>query len=1239
MNIRFDKRHILGIAASCIGAACALAQISVMTRTSSAPALQPDETRTARNTPVHAKQPQPERAIRSYAASDTEGPITILDKIPALDDDISKYVVADIDNDDYTWTLENNRFEGKYFELQSFESSGNFNDWLFIPVEIPVSGGDLNLSLRAATSYDSPPHGFKICLGNASTPEAMTFEITDVAGFNTNGTSWSKAKTVEAKAKGPEAGQYWLGIHAYSQQAAYRLWIKDISLTVTPSSAPSTGPNGEIFEMHPTEEEFAACTLIDGNEDGCVMSWWVHEDLNGNLLDWPIYYNSYQSSHSPAASSDADEWLITPAIDFPDAEKLYTVSIDAASTRGYGSEAFEIVMAKSTTLEAMRQGRTILDEPAITAPDFVACSSRFGIPEAGKWHVGIHIKSQLDAGWRIALKNLKICITETSSCIPGICTGLSVKPDPKGALKATVEFAMPSIYINDAEIPASEELEAEISTPAGKKTVKGTRGEPVSVTVDAVEGTNVVDVTVRNTNGAGQTSRKVVRCGIDTPVDPVVTTRVSDDNTTINLTWEPVSQGQNGGVVDPDGVKYNIYEYLTDGQTSGWYPLKKGLTDCKFEYSPGNTEQNLYQLQVSASNEKGESTGSITSYSSAVLGTPHKLPMSETFPNGGMKYSGLLLDYPDETYTAQWALDNPSNVGISGGPDYALMCLVMEMGNEGKGYVELPKFSTEGCSKVRLKILSYICNATPNTVIKIHSTEGRAEAETLGTIDTTTGQGWCELAYDLPEKYMDNGWNVISFDVNCEHAGQVFVIGEAHIYESKAHDLAVTRTDMPAYVRLGEEVEFKAFVENRGYQEVAAPALKAELLESGKLMRNVDISFTPATLSENQNAEYTGKIMLGNADMEGKDLTLRLSIDANDEVADNDAISVDFRTGIGGRPVAADLTATLGANEKDVIIEWSNPHADGYVENQEAYPHGFYEGRIGVWKNLDCDRASTYHTESFNIPDAGLPKAFQVVNTVLCGMNGMQQPSGDQFLMVFCPEGGQADDWLVSPEVKGGSEVKFFMTSLATQYEESIEVMVSTTDDELDSFKPLETFVTKAAGWNLYEVKLPEDAKHFALHYVSNDKFGLCIDDIVYSPVSPETEITGWNIYRDGNAIQSGHPSTVFTDANASESVHAYNVAAVGRHNGVEIEFPLSVTVKSPKSGAVEDVSTDERNISVADGILTVHGCDGLPVEIISLAGLKVYGIESAPAKVEKRLDSGVYIVRIDGKSLKATVR
>ncbi len=165
----------------------------------------------------------------------------------------------------------------------------------------------------------------------------------------------------------------------------------------------------------------------------------------------------------------------------------------------------------------MRQGRTILDELGDNGTRLRRTPSRFGIPEAGKWHVGIHIKSQLDAGWRIALKNLKICITETSSCIPGICTGLSVKPDPKGALKATVEFATPPSTSMTPRYRRQRNLKLKYQ-PRPEKDCKGTRGEPVSVTVDAVEGTNVVDVTVRNTNGAGQTSGKVVRCGIDTPV-------------------------------------------------------------------------------------------------------------------------------------------------------------------------------------------------------------------------------------------------------------------------------------------------------------------------------------------------------------------------------------------------------------------------------------------------------------------------------------------------------------------------------------------------------------------------------------------------------------------------------------------------------------------------------------------------------------------------------------------------
>lgn len=1235
------KKNIFMVSGLCAAALCLFAQTGMFTRISSARTDALTNTKAAKSAVVRpASQEAGAHAMRVHAPEADGEETVVIDNLPSLDDNMSNYVVADLNDDKYEWEYYQKKWGGTvedaWFEISVSSYGKTADDWLFIPFELPVSGGTLNLSFQAVTSY-SDGHYFSVCYGNAATPEAMSTQMVSKENFGTGGTSWTKGQTIEASSQGPEAGKYWLGIHLTSPTGGYKLWIKDITLSVKAKSIPSVGPGGEIFEMHPTEEEFASCTVIDGNGDGNKFSSWIHNDLNGDFLDWAIYYNS---KDAPAASSDADEWLITPAVDFFDPEKIYSVSIDASTTSTYGSEAFEVVLAKEPTLESMRAGRVVLDEPALASKEFTTCSSRFGIPGAGMYHIGIHVKSDIDLGWRIAFKDLKVCITEQTAHVPGVCTDLSAVPDPHGALRANVGFRMPTVYVNDGVIPSDETLEADVVTPAGKKTVTGMPGEAVSATVDAVEGTNVVEVVVRNAKGVGQTARQAVCCGLDSPVDPVVVSVVSDDNMSLTLNWDPVSKGQNGGVVDPDGVKYNIYEYIYDGTISGWFPVKKGLTERTYTYRAASSTQTLCQLQVSAVNEKGESLGSLESYASAILGTPHKLPMNETFAGGQMKYAGLLLDYPDETYTAEWALDSPANVGITGGPAYALMCLVMEIGNEGKGYVELPKFSTQGCEKVSLRILTYICSATPTTTVRIHSSEGRGNGVVLGVIDTSTGEGWCELTYEIPAEYEGKSWNVVSFDVNCEHAGQVFVLAETDIYETKAFDLALVRSDMPSYVRLGDEAEFKAYVENKGYNAVQAPAMKAELCESGNVLREVEMAFSPVSLAASEKAEYTGKIAFDNADMLGKELTLRLGIDSADEEKDNNTLSSGVRVGLGELPIADNLQTALAANGRDVELSWEDPYAEGVVENVEAYPHGFYGGEMGSWRNLDFDRANTYRTENYNIPDAGLPKAFQAVNCHMSGMDGMNQPSGDQFFMVFCPEGGQADDWLISPEVKGGSKMSFQLTPLAAQYPESIEVMVSTTDGDVDSFKTIETIKTGNPGWKEYSFTLPADAKYFAIHYCSNDQFGLCIDDIVYSPVAPEIEITGWNVYKEGALLQEGIDATRYTDNTVKDSnVYHYNVAAVGKRKGVEMVFPLSATVESPRNWSVDELGADGWRVIASDGMLTVEGCEGLPIEIMDIAGIRVYGIGAAPAKVEKSLCRGVYVVRVDGKSLKVAVR
>lgn len=1235
MQNKLDKRMLFGSALLCAGAVCLCAQTDIFTRSSAERTCLPESTKAARTARLGSESS--DRSMHVNAAPDQNEPTTLLDRLPGLEDDMANYTLADVNGDGTTWTFEQQKYGGEttssYFQLQYADSH---EDWLFIPVEIPAVAGDLAFSMFAATQSKFAKFDIRVCVGNAATPEAMTAELVNRSNYYSTSTSWDYVKTpIEGNVAAPCAGQCWIGIKAASSGTSGYLRMRDISLTFTPPAGPPVGPNGEVFEMIPTEDDFNRCTVIDGNGDGCVITYYGQPD--SERFDWPIYYNN--KTQEPRATSDADEWLVMPAFSMTDTSKAYTVSIEAATTMTTMVESFQIVLAKTADLEGMRTGKVIMDEPVVTNQNYETYSSKFGISEAGEYHIGIHVTSPLLSGWRIGMRNVKVCVTENSSEIPESPSALTVTPDPEGALKAKVDFVMPSNYINGSAMPADERLEAEIVTPSETRTFSSFPGADVSETLDALEGVNPVSVTVRNANGDGLSSKGVVRCGADIPTNPVVSSSVSDDNMELVLRWEPVTVGVNGGVVPQSTLKYNVYKYLENSDNSGWYPVKQGLTECEYSYRPDSPVQNLHSLMVSAVNDKGESEGDMVSYASAVLGTPHTLPMNETFPNGNMKYPGLLIDYPDESYTALWALDSPENLGISGGPAYALMCLVQEVGATGKGYMELPKFSTEGHSKVRVRFLSYICVATPYTVIKAYSSDGRDNAVVLGTVDASTGEGWCELVYDLPERFLDKKWVTVSVDIDCTGAGQAFVIGEADVYERKAKDLVLAHTDLPSYVRLGDEVEFRAFVENRGYTDVTAPEMKAEILEAGQVIGNIDMSFSPVTLTENAKTEYTGRITFDNADFAGKDLSVALSIDPDDEEKANDVLEVALRVGIGSMPVAGELNARRSEGGK-VVIDWPDPYMSGLVENMEAYPHGFYDAEMGVWKNMDFDRAYTYVTERYNIPDAGQPKAFQTVNTALSGMTGMGQPSGDQFLMVFCPEGSVADDWLISPEVEGGSKFSFHMTSLSGQYAESLEVLVSTTDIEIDSFRPVKTITTDRAGWELYEIELPANAKYFALHYMSDDKFGLCIDDIIYCPLAPETEITGWNIYRDGSVIKSAHDDTTFTDTTALDTEsYEYNVAATGIHNGVEMLFPLSATVKVSAGNAVEDVSADSWHIVAADGYVAVEGCRGMSVDIMDINGRNVFATEAAPETLRLRLAGGIYVVRVDGKSCKVLVR
>lgn len=1239
MNKKILSSIVLGATVSCAVATGILADSFEFVRSSGSPAAVLDNTKAARNSSL---RPAAAATItdKNILADDEGESVILLDNVPAYQEKIYNYVVNDLNNDNYTWTIENNTWDAySYLEIYPYYNGEDLNDWVFIPFEVPDGGGKISLSLLASTSY-SNGHNFKIAIGKDSDPSAMTTELASREDYGTSGLGWTYVKEpIEGSAIVADGGKYWLGILATSKKDAYKLRMRDITLTLSPAAVTPPATPGDVFTMHPTEDEFAACTVIDGNNDGCKITYDVHEGLDGSTFDWPIAYNK---AKSPAATADADEWIITPAVTLTEINRLYTASIEADATTNVASESFQIVIAKAADIASMRAGKIIMNEPYVTGNGYMPYSSKFGITEPGDYYFGIHITSTLDEGWRLMLRNFTVTLTDMSSDIPAACTDLTLTPDATGELQLTAEFNLPTTYINGTEIPSSETIQAEIATSAATETVSGAPGQRVSKTLQAADGSNVVTVTPFNDNGKGIELKGVVVCGIGVPSNPLVSSSVSDDNMSLQLSWEPVSTSASGGVINPENTVYNIYQYTTSDNVGQWVCIEQNVTECKYTYTVADETQQLYQLMVSAKNEKGESEGGQESYASAMLGKPHEMPVNENFPDKSMKYSGLLIDYPEDNYTAEWALDSPSLVGASGGPEYALICLCLDASSLGYGYAELPKISTIGCSKPRVRLLTYINSSTPETTIRIHSTEGRGNGVVLGVITPASGEGWSEITYDIPERYYNKSWIVISADVKCESTEQMFILGEYNVYESVANDLALTQLTAPSYVTLGNDLEFKATLQNRGTNNAVTPELKAQIYVDDEPVSTIDLTHTAATLGENDKAEYTGKLRIEKVEMAGRDFTIYITLPDTDEDQTNNAVSASFRVGLGDLPVATDLQAN-GTDDNDFVnLSWSEPFADGYVDKIESYEHGCYDYNLGDWKNIDFDKGDTYYSEGFNIPDAGTPKAFQVVNAITSGIEaqgGMGQPSGDSFFLAFSPMGSTADDWLISPKVTGGTTLSFCITSLSSSYTESVEVMVSTTDDELDSFSVLDKIELTSAGWGLYSVTLPNDAKYFAIHYTSTDMFGICMDDIAYTPEEAPFEITGWNIYRDGILISQSNTGTSFTDEIPDGALtYNYNVAATGTRKGVAMEFPLSNTAQYYKYASIANISNDNMNITVEKGAVKIDSCRGKRVEIADLQGMIHYNAASAPDKVTVRLNSGFYIVSIDGKSQKVMV-
>ena len=962
---------------------------------------------------------------------------------------------------------------------------------------------------------------------------------------------------------------------------------------------------------------------------------------NANGSENPWSYNSGADNGKGAVTcrtqgtAASDTWLFFPTVEVSDIHRIYTVSADIRAYLERYPEDFDICIGTEATPEAMTT--VLVSERGMNKYLYTTFSAEFAAPAAGNYVIGIHRLSSGEAH-TLSLCNVRMEDSGKSAGAPAAVSSLTAESDLSGALRATISFTMPTGSIAGEELDTSAEITATVTSPTGATAaVSGLPGTAQSVSIDAREGINTFEVTTSSVaEGTGEKATVSTYCGIDMPQTPEVSFTGSEDNMSLTLTWTDPARGQNGGAVPASGLSHRIY-VPTDASGEYWNLVDEvPAGTSSYTYTlPASSLQDVAFVGVTAVNSKGSSQLGLA-YD--VLGTPYPLPVSDNFASGRYLYTPITTPTPTEEYSTNWYFDNPAQLfpAISG-VESAMFCINSDTEGARFARLALPKFTTEGSPAARVEMTVYGSAATARAAIFADTYAVRDIH--VGDIEARGAEGWKTVAFDLPSDVLGEKWVNLYVEVTFCSGSEAFIIRDYSIrcvYDKQLETAIIA----PEKMEVGESYTITAGIANHSETAQTLPAVKCILTSANGGSTELSPATAPEKdqIAKDEILRYTYPIE-PNADMIGNYTVSFELCDYTDQVAADNRAEAEFAVEAGTHPLVLDLA---GSEHPDggVLLNWSAPGlkhiGDDDIESYEAFEYG---SNIGPWLNIDRDGQPVYGIGSgVNLPGQFEPKAFQVVDAAALPAGVVPEAaSGTQYLMVITPEDGAAEAWLISPEIVGGSKVSFRLNILSAEYGmEQIDVLYSTTGRSPEDFTLFQTFSQTLAGWNPLEVTLPAEAKYFAFHYRCNDIFGICLDDIFYSPVA-DSEIAGYNIYCNGARIAEKHPDTSFLHAAASNG-DKLNVAVVTEINGEYTEHPLSNTYTATGLSGIVSAKAAGR-IYAGEGCIVIAGFEGVSATVVTPDGKTVAIRESLGSSESISLPDGVYIVSAGTSTAKVAVR
>lgn len=1246
---------------------------------------------------IHAESPAGQsgisiRNIAFEAASNAEGRQLPFFIAPTAAEFEADCTVVDANGDGNSWEYDASENAMRYYMSSTYDA----DDWVFLPAIDFGTGGAFDFSMDARAADRSCPESFEVCVGNAPTPQAMRSQAVfsdininvflpyegvlnvpegGVAYVGIHATSprdrWSlyvrnisvsrsevktpAAATLTATAEGtvatltvtlpstaadgsalsepvgatvavdgvqvrriePSTGKQHtltldltVGKHTISATPFIVIGGNEVAGPATSVDITISRPDGYVYPLpmsiQPTRGEFDAMTSLDADSDGVC---WDYNDNDG----------SARVRHGE--SGGGDDWLFFPPFAVTDASRLLDISIDARAYMERYPESVELYIGRTPEVSAMTR---IASDSGLNTYIYKTISAEYTPAEIGSYVVAVRCNTA-SGGHTLNVKNLSVKESNLTTAAPAPVDDIVAVPDAAGGLSATVTMTLPSKSISGSALPASDMLTATVISPAGTASVSGRPGERVSCTVATRDGYNELTIEVQSAAyGKGRSASATVRCGLDTPSAPALSAAVDESNLSMTVTWTDSSVGQNGGAVGEAPLAHNIY--IADETGTFWQELDAvAAGENSYTYTVrADVAQQSVLLGVAAVSAKGESEIAAVA---EVLGTPYPMPLVDSFTNGGYLFEPVVTLCPDDNCANTWGITFPHEFFPEiDSKTSALYCL--NQAGSGKTYalLQLPKVSTADSERGVVELSLFTSPLSPAVKVLGSSRDNRDVL--IGEIPAGGERGWRNFSFAIPESLLGKKWVALTLRPEFGSADCLLLVGGYAVKNVYEREVALSMA-APAECVVGQTAAIRVGIEQIGLQTVQVPEPEMLLTFSD----NTTLSLAPTKSGEEYLFSYTPVAEhLGSVKMQAS-----LPGFTDDNPANNTAERTIEVTD-GGQPIVTDLKGRL-LDDGKLRLSWSIPEfSDVITEDFEKYDSFTYAENIGPWTNLDLDGRDVCGI-GFPIPGATVPKAFQIFDAAALDVDTSIVPySGSKCLMVVTPaDASYADDWFISPEIRGGSDLSFMFSILAEEYgAERIDLMYSAGDDPLriSDYKLIQTYSKGLREWSKIECTLPDDARYFAFHYRTDDVFGLLLDDICYSPANlsaPE----GFRLTRSSSSEAATLPYTTdFADIDAPVDMEQFNLYVT--HDGGKL-YPASNTFTYSISGVDEGIA-DAAAVVGERGSIRISGLDGHRIAVSNAAGQLLTDLR-ATAEMRIPMAPGIYMVSSGSRNWKVIVR